>query len=953
MIARPIAPVKNEDLAQVVSCLTGQHLERKVVIDRIRANFPRQLQELDQWLLFRYEKRGGKLTKVPYQLDGSRADVTDPITYSSFENACNAYLNDEQFDGIGFVFTPDDPYCGVDLDQCIVNEKINSQSMRVIGELLTYTEKSISRTGIHLIARATLPAGGRKSKGHKIEFYDEARFFVVTGDIISDTSSPVEDRQAEIENLHERIFPPPPPNACNKRPPAPVDLADQELIDKMFLGNKGAKIRALWDGDSSAYDGDESAGDLALCNALAFWCGRDPERMDRLFQLSQRMRNKWNRRARRGETYGQGTIRLACLSTQKVYTPGRTKSPLAGESTQKREQITATPSEGDTRPPRYMIHNGCICEVRIAPDEDGNLKRVPVPLCNFTAKITADVLRDDGEEITRQLAITGVLDNGRRLQEILVNAADFGSMDWVAGEWGGRPIIEPGQSIKAKLRHAIQVLSAPNMAERHLYEHTGWRMINGQRAFLHAGGAIGISGISGVSVDLPGRLSSYKFPDDDAVAVVDAARASIRLMEVAPARITMPLWAMTYYAPLSEMLVPAFLPNIEGPSGAKKSTLTALFVNHYGASFHEKHMPDDWMSTANSIERNSFLAKDVLFVVDDYRPAESRAEEREQTDKLGRITRSVGNRAARGRLTSSRKSARTYVPRGVVAMTAELGATGRSVVARQFTITVKEGDVDLAKLTAAQQQRHLYSYAMRGYIDWLRQNYDAVEDTVNKNLIEQRNEFATSGMHGRLPDTAAQLYIAFDVALMWATTIGAISKVEADRLCADFKAALRNMARQQNDVVERENPASKFMSTLVTLLAQGRALIAPKQSMVSVLGNELGERIGHWDGNTIFLYPPAAVRMVNQFVSQMGSHFGADTNTLGRDLRDADWLVKTSGERTQVLQRVEGYDQERSYFYAISMAKFNELVKSMGFDLSQIYQISKNNDDNIRHHYSH
>ncbi len=932
------APVKWEDAQKTLPTAATNAAQ----LNRICANFPTELQRLDQWLCWRFEQRGkGKPTKTPCARDGSRADVTNPTNYMSFEDACNAYQGGG-FDGIGFVFTDADPYCGVDLDDCIANGTINPQATRVIEEVQTYAEKSISGTGIHMIARANLPAGGRKSKGHKIEFYDEARFFVVTGDHIPGTPKTIEDRQSEIEQLHERIFPPPLPAAQNRRPPTLVNLDDQTLIDKMFAGKSGAKIRSLWDGNSSAHDDDESAADLALCNALAFWCGRDPQRMDRLFRQSGRMRNKWDRPARSGETYGEGTIRRACLGTQKVYTLPKIK-PVASV-TPEAEQSTSTQGGGADDNGPYKVIGGRI-HMRHYGEDGIRWER----LCNFSANITADVMRDDGEEVTRQLAISGRLDNDRVLPEIMIDARDFDSMNWVAVYWGGRPIIQPGQAVKGKLRHAIQVLSADSMAERLIYEHTGWRMINGQRVFLHAGGAIGISGVSGITVELPGRLSGYKFPDDDAVSVVDAARASIELMAVAPYRVTMPLWGMTYYAPLSSMLAPAFLPNAEGPTGSQKTSLTALFCNHFGAAFNEKAMPDDWVSTANSIERNAFLAKDVLFVIDDYRPAESRAEEREQTDKLGRVARSVGNRAARGRLTSGRKTARSYIPRGLVAMTAELGATGRSVVARQFTVTVKPGDVDLGKLTTAQQQRHVYAYAMREYIEWLQANYETIEDTVNRELIKQRSEFAATGMHGRLPDAAAQLYIGFDIALRWATSIGATSEDEVGRLRDGFKAVLRNMAHQQNETVQRENPATKFMTTLITMLVQGDAAILPKtgSDAGATIGSQTGERVGHWEGDTLYIYPPAALRMVSRFISDMGGHFSGDTNTLGRDLKDAGWLVKVGSERrAQVALRVPGYDEDRPYFYALSKKRFDELALAMGFDYTQFYHFPKKEDTN-------
>jgi putative DNA primase/helicase len=63
----------------------------------------------------------------------------------------------------------------------------------------------------------------------------------------------------------------------------------------------GEKFSRLWSGDTSAYatannDGHSEA-DLALCSLLAFWCGPDEVRIDRLFRQSGLCREKWTRRA--------------------------------------------------------------------------------------------------------------------------------------------------------------------------------------------------------------------------------------------------------------------------------------------------------------------------------------------------------------------------------------------------------------------------------------------------------------------------------------------------------------------------------------------------------------------------------------------------------------------------------------------------------------------------------
>ena len=82
----------------------------------------------------------------------------DSSTWTTFE-ACRAAYNRGGFDGIGFVFdgeVGDDGLCyvGVDFDRCIEDGKLLEPARSRIARLQTYTEVSVSGTGIHCIARA-------------------------------------------------------------------------------------------------------------------------------------------------------------------------------------------------------------------------------------------------------------------------------------------------------------------------------------------------------------------------------------------------------------------------------------------------------------------------------------------------------------------------------------------------------------------------------------------------------------------------------------------------------------------------------------------------------------------------------------------------------------------------------------------------------------------------------
>lgn len=100
--------------------------------------------------------------------------------------------------------------------------------------------------------------------------------------------------------------------------------SDEQLLVKMRTAKNGAKFAALFDdGDVEAYP-SKSEADMALLAILAFWTGRDPDRMDELFRASAlySLCERWDtRHYANGETYGEHAIKVACERCREVYTP--------------------------------------------------------------------------------------------------------------------------------------------------------------------------------------------------------------------------------------------------------------------------------------------------------------------------------------------------------------------------------------------------------------------------------------------------------------------------------------------------------------------------------------------------------------------------------------------------------------------------------------------------------
>jgi hypothetical protein len=164
------------------------------------------LAELDQWIVWRYEQRDGKSTKVPYRINGSRASITDPKTWCSWDEALKAWQeNPKRWSGIGFVFSPGDPYFGIDLDDCINDAGTLKPWAQPIMERFSdsYAEISPSAQGIKIWAKGTLPGGGTafpRGDG-RVEIYDQARYFAATGNHWAGQMLDVEEHQADLDWL--------------------------------------------------------------------------------------------------------------------------------------------------------------------------------------------------------------------------------------------------------------------------------------------------------------------------------------------------------------------------------------------------------------------------------------------------------------------------------------------------------------------------------------------------------------------------------------------------------------------------------------------------------------------------------------------------------------------------------------------------------------------------------
>lgn len=279
----------------------------------------------NQWLNYRLTPQAnGKMKKEAIGREGYRVDPTDPARWMSYAEAAATGLP------LAFSFSESDPFFFLDIDGALDADGTWSDRSRVLLNRLRgcAVEVSSSGKGLHIFGVGSpdlLHSNRRDDLG--LEFYTRGRFVALTGNMLTPEGS-VFHSPPELAAIVAEYFPPSQHTAATDWTDGPCEgwagpTDDAELVRRAsrhvsaaaaFAGK--ASFADLWAGDADALAAsypsstgpyDASSADAALCAHLAWWTGKDCERMARLLRESGLRRDKHDR-----EDYVQRTVLRAC-----------------------------------------------------------------------------------------------------------------------------------------------------------------------------------------------------------------------------------------------------------------------------------------------------------------------------------------------------------------------------------------------------------------------------------------------------------------------------------------------------------------------------------------------------------------------------------------------------------------------------------------------------------------
>ena len=566
---------------------------------------------------------------------------------------------------------------------------------------------------------------------------------------------------------------------------------------------------------------------------------------------------------------------------------------------------------------------------------------VEVKLCNFIASIDADITKTDGINKTKCFRVAGRLETGQQLLSIDVQAEHFDKLEWLTANWGAVVQIGVGPRFKDHVAAAIKYHSDPQQIE--IATHTGWIRCGNEFGFLSNSGAISKDGLNpDIVSELKGVLADYELPDPDVEMDYSVSEIIDCFANVHSSGFGVILLGGVFRSVLSEFNPVKLSIYLQGTTGTYKSALAGCYQSFFGKDFNYSHLPENWSSTGNAIEKKGFLAKDVLFVVDDFVARGSQSEVSRLHHAAERVLRSQGNQSGRDRLTPQSEIKGAYHPRGLILATGEDTPNGHSLQARLVLLSIERGQINTEILSSLQShgQKGNLSHIMSQYIKWVAQQaYDGKINKVIEDLHKRFMPFFTGQGHSRMPDNLTSLLVGLNTFIQFAVETKKITTNQAERVLEMAKQCSISLALFQANMDREISDASRFIELIKIAVSSELAHIASTKGNIphnhEVFGwkevgfgtnsrNEgQGRRIGWVDGESIYIHPGNSLSVVKPMSTSIGNYLGSSQTAIGKALKEEGFLVKWDKERNTEKVTVGG---KREYVFHLKTKDVFEIV---------------------------
>ncbi len=534
-----------------------------------------------------------------------------------------------------------------------------------------------------------------------------------------------------------------------------------------------------------------------------------------------------------------------------------------------------------------------------------------VPISNFITYPIEKLTYKNGQdiEVTYKMKCLLLDEPNKKLPEQTITVEQLQKSNYIIGSvWDKYAIVNAGATNADKLREVTQIIGRHTMKEKTVYANTGFEKINGKLVYLYNGGAIG-ENAENILVDLTkDGLQRYCFTDKK-FEIKQALQRSLSILNVADYSITIPLLATAYLSPLysifsKENINADYVLFVQGKSGTRKSSITAMILSHFG-KFTRDNFPSSFRDTLNSIEKKAFVLKDSLNVIDDFNPEVIGIK---KLDTVEKIFGMYGDRVGRTRMSQDGSTLKSpYIARGLCIVTGEtVPNVAQSRIARSLIINIREDSIDLSKLAEIQDNTEELAFAMQQFIKWIIKNETKIVEFAKKQFNETKIK-QTQGVHGRTLEISNILTLGFKIFTQFLTDYQVLdvnSKISLDNNC---ESTLLKLVEQQSEEIVELKPTEMFYNAIEQLFTSNKIKVLEYPTKREVYGY-CGENVGYFDDkeNLYYFLPDVIYSKVNDFYNDSGIKFPVNSKALWKYLHEEGKLRRTDERRYKTQKMIQG-----------------------------------------------
>ncbi len=436
---------------------------------------PKELRERPQWCC-----AASVEDKAPRMPDGTLASVDNPATWSTYQECLESDLP-----LVGYVFHKNDPLTGIDLDDHVhdpATEEQKERHRKIIKMAGSYTERSISGRGYHVIVKAKAPLNFIRDN---VEVFDHGKYFIMTGDSLNGVD--VKKRQKLVSTLckeHQA-------KRATELISRPSNMSDERLIEMASGAKNGLQFDKLCNGDWEGDYPSQSEADLALFSMLCYYTP-DNEQVIRIFHSTKL--------GQRDKAHKQKYLEYNLTRARSQEPPPIDLSALIDDNV-KTNTRNRDKEQRNRRNERQRTGDRDIRENKETGGSNGRKKnQVDKDRINTGGKDNERTGQRDGEKNSKRTARTGSRDRREDSGKKKFRNKGFRKTDSDASSYGGHDLESGNVSMEERLGRTGQ---PDNKRNKNVRNRTGSERLGKKKPSTEPGL---LGGRSGRTITQPGLL---------------------------------------------------------------------------------------------------------------------------------------------------------------------------------------------------------------------------------------------------------------------------------------------------------------------------------------------------------------------------------------------------------------------------------------------------------------